>query len=81
MISEAGSLDSKSIPATLPRNTLPFVVGFYFAFRTFIMLLSVRLLGTDPRTGTALSLSIDFLLLLVVAFCTQGEFRLPLGAN
>ena len=35
-------------------SMLPFVVGFFFAFRLFIMLLSVRVLGTDPRTGTAL---------------------------
>jgi hypothetical protein len=73
MTSDVSSLDSKRIPGSLPTNTLPFVVGFYFAFRLFIMLLSVRILGTDPRTGTALSLAIDFLLLPCVAFCALGE--------
>lgn len=54
---------------------LPFAVGFYFAFRLFIMVLSVRLLGMDPRTGTGLDLASDYLLLLVVAFCSLGEVR------
>ena len=78
MTSDVSSLDSKSVPGSLPTITFPFVVGFYFAFRLFIMLLSVRILGTDPRTGTALSLAIDFLLLLCVAFCTQGDFPIRL---
>jgi exopolysaccharide production protein ExoQ len=56
---------------------LPFAVGFYFAFRSFIMVLAVTLLGADPRTGTGLSLSIDFLLLLITAFCTFGVARYP----
>ena len=73
MTSDVSSLDSKSVPGSLPTITLAFVVGFYFAFRLFIMLLSVRILGTDPRTGTTLSLAIDFLLLLSVAFCAPGE--------
>src|ERR1700722_16321685 len=59
-------------------NSLPFVVGFYFAFRSFIMVLAVELLGADPRTGTGLSLSIDYLLLLIAAFCTFGVARYPL---
>jgi len=46
--------------------------GFYFAFRLFIMLLSVRLLGTDAQTGTVLNIALNFLLLLVVALQTLG---------
>ena len=59
-----------------PTMGLPFAVGFYFAFRLFIMLLSVRLLGMDSRTGTGLDLASDYLLLLLVAFCSLGEVRL-----
>ena len=56
---------------------LPFVLGFHFAFRSFIMVLSVHLLGTDPRTGTAISLACDYLLLLITAFCTLGKAHYP----
>jgi exopolysaccharide production protein ExoQ len=64
-------------PDCPPSTILPFAVGFYFAFRTFIMVLAVTLLGTDPRTGTGISLSIDYLLLLITAFCTFGVAHYP----
>jgi exopolysaccharide production protein ExoQ len=54
------------------------VVGFFFAFRSFIVVLSVHLLGTEPRAGTALSLAVDYLLLLAVAFSSLGEAHLPI---
>jgi exopolysaccharide production protein ExoQ len=75
---EVDSTEIRTVPDSLTVNTLPFVVGFYFSFRLFIMLLSVRLLGTDPRTGTAVSLSFDFLLLIWIGFCTLGEVRVGL---
>src|ERR1700734_420515 len=53
-------------------TTLPFVVGIYFGFRSFILVLSVHLLGVDPAVGTALNLAVDYFLLLLVAFCTLG---------
>lgn len=52
---------------------LPVIVGLYFGFRSIIVVLSVRLFGTDPRSGTALDLAFDYLLLMLVAFCTPGE--------
>src|ERR1041384_1604521 len=54
-------------------STLAVAIGFFFAFRAFIMVLSVRILGTDPQTGTAISLIIDGLLLLIVAFSCLGQ--------
>jgi O-antigen ligase len=51
------------------------VVGFFFSFRLFIMLLSVRILGTDPQTGVEISLVLNILLLVAVAFCSFGEVR------
>ncbi len=48
------------------------VTGFYFAFRLFIMLLSVRLLGTGPQTGAMLNLALNILLLFAVALQTLG---------
>jgi len=49
-----------------------FAVGFFFAFRVFIMLLSVRLLGTDEQLGVEISLAFNFFLLILVAFQTIG---------
>lgn len=54
---------------------LPWAVGFYFAFRSFIMLLSVRVLGTDPQTGVEISLVLNILLLPAVAFASPGVNR------
>jgi O-antigen ligase len=76
MSHEDESVEIRTVPDSLPANTLPFVVGFYFSFRLFIMLLSVRVLGTDPRTGTAFDLAFDFLLLMWIAFCALGEVRI-----
>lgn len=53
--------------------TLPLAIGFYFGFRSFILVLSVHLLGVDPPIGTALNLATGYFLLLLVAFCTLGE--------
>ncbi len=55
------------------------VVGFFFSFRLFIMLLSVRILGTDPQTGVETSLVLNILLLVAVAFCSFGEVRYPVS--
>ena len=51
---------------------LPFLVGFFFSFRLFIMLLSVRLFGTDEQAGVEVSLTLNFFLLVLVAFQTIG---------
>jgi O-antigen ligase len=54
---------------------LAFVVGFFFAFRLFILLLSVWTLGADPQTGVEASLGVNFALLGVVAFDSLGGPR------
>jgi len=51
---------------------LSFLVGFFFSFRLFIMLLSVRLFGTDEQAGVEVSLALNFFLLVMVAFQTIG---------
>jgi exopolysaccharide production protein ExoQ len=60
-------------------SVLPAAVGFFFAFRSFIMVLSVRLFGMDPRTGTGISLCLDYILLLIALFSTVGAARYPIG--
>jgi exopolysaccharide production protein ExoQ len=60
-----------------PTSGVPFVVGFCFAFRVITVLVSVRIFGADPRTGTAINIALDCLLLLVTAFCSPGNARYP----
>lgn len=60
-----------------PASGVPFAVGFYFAFRVITVLVSVRIFGADPRTGTAINIALDCFLLLATAFCSIGEVRYP----
>ncbi|QHN04990.1 O-antigen ligase family protein [Granulicella sp. WH15] len=68
------------IAAPSPDTAMPFVVGFFFSFRLFIILLSVRALGTDPQTGTEISIALNLLLLFVVAFSTLGAADRTFGS-
>ena len=58
-------------------NGVAFAVGFFFSFRLFIMLLSVRVLGTDPQTGVEATLALNFLLLVAVLFHSMGVVHFP----
>jgi O-antigen ligase len=60
-----------------PTSGVPFAVGFYFAFRVITVLVSVRIFGADPQTGTAINIAVDCFLLLATAFCSIGEVRYP----
>lgn len=53
------------------------LVGFYFGFRLFIMVVSVGVFGTDPQIGVGIDLACNFLLMIVVAFFTIGIDRYP----
>ena len=53
-------------------NGIAFAVGFFFSFRLSIVLISVSLFGTEPSVGTAVSLSLDVLLLALVCFGSLG---------
>ena len=59
---------------------LAFAVGFYFSFRIVIVLFSVRVLGTDPRTGSEISLTLNLLLLLLVCFHSLGYANRTFGS-
>lgn len=56
---------------------LPFAIGYYFAFRVFITLLSVTIFGTSPQVGSGINLAFNFLLLIFAVFCCVGEARWP----
>jgi O-antigen ligase len=80
MVSHADSIDGldRSYASASTAGSLPFVAGFYFAFRIILPLLAARILGADPRTGTEFNLAAGFLLLMLVAFCSPGEVHYPL---
>lgn len=56
---------------------LAFAIGFFFSFRLCIVLFSARLLGLEPSTGSALTLSLDLLLFGLVCFDSVGGQRTP----
>ncbi len=51
---------------------MAFVVGCFFSARAVIGLLAVRALGLDARGGSGISLTLNFLLLVLVAFHSLG---------
>ncbi len=62
-------------PSESPTSAVPCAVGFYFAFRTMTVLVSVRILGASPQTGAGINIALDFVLLLATAFCSVGNAR------
>jgi exopolysaccharide production protein ExoQ len=59
---------------------LAVIAGFLFAVRIAIVYLSVHLLGAEPRTGAALVLVLDALLLLLVCFQSLGNSSRSFGS-
>jgi O-antigen ligase len=70
--------ESSNVPG-VQVDGVALAVGFFFSFRLFIMLLSVRMFGTDPQTGVEIGLVLNILLLVAVAFHSLGEVRFPIG--
>jgi exopolysaccharide production protein ExoQ len=62
-----------------PGVLLPAVVGFFFAFRIFIIPLTA-LVVRDPQAGVAMNLGMNFLLFGVVAFDSLGPAPRTLGS-
>jgi O-antigen ligase len=63
----------------LETDGVALAAGFFFSFRLFIMLLSVRILGTDPQIGVEITLALNVLLLVAVAFNSLGSVRFPVS--
>jgi exopolysaccharide production protein ExoQ len=63
-----------------PIMLLPGVIGFFFSFRLYIVLLSVRLFHADPQTGVGFSLGLNYLLLGIVAFHSLGPGQTTLAS-
>jgi exopolysaccharide production protein ExoQ len=68
-VSNSTSLDQEAT------HGLAFALGFFFSFRSVIVLFSVRLLGLEPSSGTALGLTCDLLLFGMVCFSSIGSQR------
>jgi exopolysaccharide production protein ExoQ len=71
-----GKTDSSGAQGT----GLAFAVGFFFSFRIILVLLSVRVLGTEPRAGAELNIVLDLLLLLLVCFRSLGYAQRSFGS-
>jgi len=71
-----GKTDSTGAPGT----GLAFAVGFFFSFRIVLVLLSVRVLGTEPRAGAELNIILDLLLLMLVCFRSLGYAQRSFGS-
>jgi exopolysaccharide production protein ExoQ len=70
--------DSKSNRSAIPSTSgLALMVGVFFGFRIFIMLLSVRLLGLEAQTGVGITLTLTFLCAGFVAFASLGQASYP----
>lgn len=76
MSSIVGNLKN-DLPGDSPTGAVPSAVGFYFAFRTMAVLVSVRIFGAEPQTGTGINIVVDYFLLLMTAFCSVGNTRYP----
>jgi exopolysaccharide production protein ExoQ len=57
---------------------LALALGFYFAFRVFLVYFSVHVLGLDARIGAAATLGSGLLLLVLVCFQSLGRARIAL---
>jgi exopolysaccharide production protein ExoQ len=54
---------------------LAFSLGFFFSFRQVIVLLCARVFGLEPRTGSALILSLDLMFFGLICFGSLGAGR------
>lgn len=66
----ADKRDSNGIIAS--GSTIAFVVGFFYAFRLAITILSMNLFGADPSTGSVIRLGVECLLFIAVCFTSLG---------
>lgn len=57
---------------------LALALGFFFAFRIFLVYFSVHVLGMDARAGAAATLACGLLFLMLVCFQSLGCYRIAL---
>ena len=77
----ASAIQELRVESSIPLSLmgLPFAIGFYFAFRVFIILFSVTVFGMSPQVGSGINLVLNLLLLIVAMFCCVGAAERPLS--
>jgi exopolysaccharide production protein ExoQ len=60
---------------------LPGAIGFFFAFRLVLVLLTVRVFQSDPQAGVVVSVGLNLLLFAVVAFHSFGPGQTTLRST
>ncbi len=64
-------------PEAQAGSNMAFAVGFFFSARAITVLVAAQFLGMEARTGAALNLVLNFLLLVVVIFHSMGPGMQP----
>jgi exopolysaccharide production protein ExoQ len=71
--------DEKSFELAEPTG-LVWAAGCFFALRTAVVFVCVRVFGLDASTGSATNLALGFLLLLLVCFFSLGRAQRTVGS-
>ncbi|MES2221697.1 MAG: O-antigen ligase family protein [Acidobacteriota bacterium] len=79
-MSSTNAVLTNAIASPHAESGLALMVGAFFSARTIAVLLSVRILGVDPRTGAALVLALDIILLCVAWFNSVGPAEYTFGS-
>ncbi len=66
------------VPREASASGIAFLVGFFFSARMVIVLFCARILGLEPRVGSAVSVSLNLLLLVLVCFHSVGPSVYPI---
>jgi len=61
-------------------DSLAFAIGFIFCFRSIVPVFCVRVMGTEPQTGAAAALALNFLFLGAVCFALLGSAHRTWGS-
>jgi exopolysaccharide production protein ExoQ len=74
------AIESVKRDETLSKSMTAFAVGFFFAFRLVIPVFSVKILGTDPQTGSEIRLALSLVLFWLVCIDGLGTTSHSLGS-
>ena len=79
-MSSTSGITSDAASSRHAESGLACMIGVFFSARTIVVLLAVRIFGADPRTGSALVLASDFVLLCAVWFYSLGPADYTFGS-